>query len=34
MQDGLYIILDTNVLITHLTFLEELRDKTIKGMLY
>ncbi|XP_072014880.1 uncharacterized protein [Amphiura filiformis] len=30
-KDGLFIILDTNVLISHLTFLEELRDQSIKG---
>ena len=31
LQDKLYLVLDTNVLLSHLNFLEELKDYAIKG---
>lgn len=31
LQESLYIVLDTNVLLAHLTFLVELKDYAIKG---
>ena len=32
IQDKLYLVLDTNVLLSHLNFLEELKDYAIKGV--
>lgn len=32
MQEKLYLVLDTNVLISHLSFLVELKDFAIKGV--
>ncbi len=32
LQDKLYLVLDTNVLISHLHFLVELKDYAIKGV--
>ena len=31
LQEKLYLVLDTNVLLSHLNFLEELKDYAIKG---
>ena len=31
LKDKLYLVLDTNVLLSHLNFLEELKDYAIKG---
>lgn len=32
MQEKLYLVLDTNVLLSHLSFLVELKDYAIKGV--
>ena len=33
-QEMLYIVLDTNILLSHLQFLDELKDYSIKGQQY